>query len=253
MLNELTITPQNSIYIPIENTQRVYLGISTDHTNILTPSINKNWSLYLDEQLIQSGTVNVRINSFSSYVDITGLIRNRLYYFTIHNENSSDQTAVITTINNPTIVDEFYPFTEQIQIHGSLISYPSQSAPGSPTYVRLPSNWNLRILKTPGYIITSTGTFVFVPSKIITHDRDLGDHVNYMAFPTLPVMNLKVCVLPSIRRMSFSAISVDPPTRLKISIEFFDGVVEEFDTGEVKSVVDLQVTKRHVVRCEPIF
>jgi hypothetical protein len=254
-LIEPTIKPQNNLYITIANV-RIHVGIVSTHTNTLQNNVSRNWNLLLDGVVVRTGTLTATLGSYDAFVDLNALEASRLYVFVIKNRTTEDKAVVSTIVGTPIVINEFHAFREPFEVFGGLEVVGTTSASAAvPGYVRLPSNTVLGdVYESMGYVRALSGVYVFRPSKILTHDSNMPSSVMYRAFPTLPVVIVEVYKLPVIRRLGAMRHSVEPATRLRVSVVYLDGSGERvFDTGVVVGVLELNESKAHVVSCVPVY
>lgn len=232
-LVEPFIRGESSLYLYNAGYVRINVGIITDHNNIIPQYVQRNWVLRnQSNNVVQSGTVNARLNTFDSYIELYGLT-GLLYVLEIDN-NGTNALCVISRSNDVTVINEFHAFTGETLVYGDLITIGT-----GPTYVRLSNDWDLYSRKSTGCVINGGMLYAYAPSRILTHIDGAPTSIDYEAFPGLPTIEVPVHRLPVLTRTAPYLYTVTPATRLSITWFHKDGYANTFDTGSAVSTLTL--------------
>jgi len=210
------------------STTRIYVGFVSDNTNIATIWSLRNWYLRdIRGVIIKKGQVNVQLNTYNSFVDLsaTGLTPNTVYTFSIDNPPSTQplppMTTIISTISIPTlqikVIDETFRFTGAPTTIGDLAVVPTVDG-GTPAYAaQFPQGWPVMRAEGDGLVLSGGLMYAYAPTAIYTRNRAAPAYVDFTPFRGLAMRRVRVYQVPTIWSEGNFLYSVDPPTRLTVS------------------------------------
>lgn len=237
------VRPQYPSYRTVTGSLRIYVGFEQQDTENEDNWSLRHWTLKdKDNVVIRSGDVNAKDNTFESFVDLSGLLSNTIYSFTVNNEEFKQMTATIITIVDMSLVsviDEKATFNEPIAIHGDLI-YPDVSE--KPRHIRFPYDWDVTRTLGNGIIRgkTSGKWFVYAPSRIYTRHRGISS-IAYTPFVGKPEVVIPVFQLVDIRRVGEYKYSVSPPSRIEVAFTYgFPSITRTYTSQSAVSSLNLR-------------
>lgn len=257
------VSPQFTSYITTTFPLTIQVGFSiAGVTNVGNLTDNRNWIL-LDSNgiVIQSGIVNVLLNTFQSSVSFNNLSLGQIYSFQIINPNSSTTSSTIFTfldMSNIQVIDENYIFSNPIRIYGDLVF---QNENGNS--VHFPSDWDVMRTIGNGIILESIPNgsqqiskynikfYAYAPSAMYTLMSNVPSSIMFSPLPGLLTINIPIYQNPFIREVGSLLYEIIPPTKLSV---VFNGkqysINSAVSTLDMKSLTDDKVG---MIQITPIF
>lgn len=176
---------------------------------------------------IRQGQVNVQLNTFNSFVDITGLPMGIVYSFGIENPiQRVTTTAIISTIDPSLIkvIDENACFTDKPTVVGDIVAVLHSSRMERSWQIRFPPCWPVMRNECNGIAIGALrgaretfGIYAYAPTAIYTRNRDAASHVDYTPFRGLSVVHVPIRQIPTIMYERNYLYSINPPSRVRVT------------------------------------
>lgn len=222
------MSPQDTFYAlnsPFD-TLRVHVGLVTPNTNIHTLWTTRTWLLLNSNGVvIQRGEVNVQLNSFSSFVDLTGLTTGKIYSLAIENPcQRVTTTAIISTVDvrSVRVINEKFLFSGNPKAIGNIVLVPVPAQGKTMRWrAQFPPEWVTSSTEGTGVIVSqgSTGdeTYAYAPTAIYTRNRFAPAFINFVAFRGLPAIRIPIYQLPTIIREANHLYSISPATRVVVT------------------------------------
>ena len=204
---------------------RIYVGFLSNNTNIATFWSLRNWFLRdIKGTTIQRGQVNIELNTYNSFVDLSasGLTPGTIYTFSIDNPLTKQAipTTIISTIDTPSlminVIDETFRFINMPDATGDVRVIPIGTT--ILQYgVQFSTNWNVARTEGNGLITSGDRFYAYAPTAIYTRKRDAPPYVDFVPFRGLSSKRIPIFQVPTIWNEGNLCYSIDPPTRVKVS------------------------------------
>jgi hypothetical protein len=263
-LYEPIVSPLEDFYklTSVDDKIKIRVGFNSLGINISKIWSERRWYVRdLSGTAVQSGKVNVKLNTFDAYVEVTGLEMGGIYTFSIENpEQGSVSSATISSVDVGAIgvIDENARFVGMPGVVGDLELYASIDPVTGSLYrrVRFPASWVVTRSAGNGVVVgVLEGTeislpYAYVPYAIYTYDRSAPASVVFSPLRGMATVDVPIRQLPVIRRVANSSYSVDPPTRVRVvwRTSLRGVAVSEYTSRERVAVLSMgEVTSERVV------
>jgi len=223
---EPTVLTQDLFYqlTSAQPSVRIFVGFLSDNTNIATTTSLRNWYIRdINGILVTKGQVSVQLNTFNSYVDVSGLPMNSIFTFAIDNDVPPATTTIISTIDVSLIIviNEKHVFTGTPVVIGDLIlvqiPYNSITLGSPPTYsVQFPSSWNIIRNEGNGLVFSNGQIYAYAPTVIYTKNRNAPTSIDFSPFRGLSSQEIPIYQVPTIENQGNFLYSIAPSTRVLV-------------------------------------
>lgn len=261
----MRITLYEPIVSPIEDfykltasdeTVRIHVGFTSPGTNIVNIWSERRWYVRdTSGMAVHSGKVDVKLNTFETHIDITGLEMGCIFSFCIENpDQGTVSSATISTIESIEsvvgLVNETSCFTNRPETVGDIELYSFVKASTGIVYwrVRFPKDW-VTTRNTGNAIILGIleGTnevkpYAYAPTVIYTYNRSVPSVVQFSPFQGMPYVDVPVRQLPVVKYVGNGCYSVDPPTKLCVEwkMSLYDGEMRKFVSAGKLAVLNVR-------------
>ena len=213
------IYPRYSSYKTLSSSLTIFVGQTTNTINILNAFEERTWILKNEENIvIDQGIVEVKLNTFESFVNLINLNINKIYVFSIINVIngiSYRNEAIISTYNTMKVINEKYSFVGENFISFGNINLKNN---GKNVYnAKFVESWNFSKSIGNGVIKNKqTGkAYLYVPNEIYTKNRNIIEYF-YIPFTLSAEYRIKIIQVPNIIKIATTTYSINPPTKVCI-------------------------------------
>jgi len=215
------VKPLYSSYRTLNGLVRIYVGFTSENGNINNIYDRRQWTLKNGDNLvIDSGSVNVKYNTFDAYVDVSELVINKAYTFSISNPDFIWRSAIIITIatmSDVIAVDETTIFSEPLSLFGDITLYNTNQ-------VRLIPDWSITRTDGNGIIKgkNSGRWFAYYPTAIYTRNRDVGETIPYTPITGKAEIDVPIKQLMDVRWAGNYRYEITPASKVRVDFSYYD-------------------------------